>query len=165
MIQIKISADNERLLRAANTEAELRGAVDLVLERIAQAEVAKEFAKKEPERGSPYNWKKVVSTLRETLGDDLHVPPFPDSRWYQSVFRYAKMYDMQGERLKKLAERVKNESYLKPPFSAQFLMINADRIMSGFYDKSNFTRNGLQAPFKRASLNPLPVPLPSLPDE
>jgi hypothetical protein len=159
---IKISADNERLLRKASTEAELRGAVDLVLERIAQSEALKAF-KKEPtagSKGSPYHWQVVVAGLREALGDDLSVPPFPDSGYVQSVHRYAKMYDVQGERLQALCDKLPS-TYLKPPYQAVYLLINYDRIMKGAFDKDT-SRYG----FKPSPGQLLPrTPLPSLPAE
>lgn len=158
---IKISADNERFLRKASTEAELRGAVDMVLERIEQSNTLKAF-KKEPTagpKGSPYNWKVVITGLREALGDDLSVPPFPDGGYVQSVHRYAKMYDVQGDRLSALCERVKR-SNLRPPYQAVFLLINYDRIMNGAFDsRFDSSRMALDAgAFRR-------TPLPSLPEE
>ena len=159
---IKISADNERLLRKANTEGELRGAVDLILERLAQSDALKQF-KKEPTEGpgaSPYNWRVVVTGLKEYLGDALSVPPFPDSTYYQGVQRYAKMYDVQGERLVALCEKLKT-TYLKPPYQAVFLLLNYDRIMQGAFDKDN-SRYGYKA--SPGQLLPR-TPLPSLPEE
>lgn len=156
---IKISADNERLLRKASTEAELRGAVDMVLERVSQSDALKQF-KKEPTAGpgrSPYNWQVVVTGLREALGDDLSVPPFPDATYYQGVQRYAKMYDVQGARLEEFCARVKR-SYLKPPYQAVFLLRSYDRIMAGAFDSK-------PRAWMADGASPARTPLPSLPEE
>lgn len=163
MLQIKISADNERLLNRAKTEGELRGAVDMVLERIVQAKAAKEF-KKAPASGagsSPYYWRNVVDTLRATLGDDLRIPPFPDTAYYQTVYRYAKMYDLQGEKLQALATKVKET--MKAPFDLRFILANNERIMAGtvagqhrYVATTNNWRNRPAAPG---------TPLPSLPED
>jgi hypothetical protein len=162
MIKIKISADNERLLNKAKTEGELRGAVDLILERIAQSKadgLLKKVDDDSTSAGSPYAAKKVLATLRDSLGDDLRVPPFPDATYYQYLFRQAKINDLQGDRLIALAQKVKET--MKPPFDPRFMLQAYDRIMAGtVFGQARFVantfnkRNGRSAP-----------PLPSLPEE
>lgn len=162
MIQVKISADNERLLNNAKTEAELRGAVDLVLERIEQAKVAKaasKVAESAPKEPNPYNWRQVGAALGEELGE-VKWPPYPDPIWYQRVQRFAKMYDLQGDRVRELAAAVKN-SYLKPPYSLDFLVTNAGRIMDGGFKTQQF-RSGVGGQQMPRSRTPR---LPSLPSD
>lgn len=163
MIQVKISAENERLIRKAKTEAELRGAVDLVIELLAQAEntrTAKKANRATNFGDSPYNWKKVITALRDTLGDDLFVPPYPDSQYCQTIYRHAKMNNLDADAIKRLAEKVK-ESTLKPPVSALFAVSNAARILGGAYDR-NAARLDSSTPASRFRGR---TPLPSLPDD
>lgn len=160
MIKIKISADNERLLQRAKTEGELRGAVDLILERIGQAKAEKAFEKPtaQSEGSSPYYWKTVVAGLREVLGDDVRVPPYPDRIWIASTSRFAKMYGLEGEALTKLATAVK-ESTLKPPYDVRFLLQNCERILAGTYSgDGKYTDRPKRGSYKRGA------PLPSLPE-
>lgn len=161
MINIKISADNERLLNGAKTEGELRGAVDMVLERIAQSKAVRTATQRElaePKKPNPFNWKEVLSAMRDSLGDDVTCPPYPDPIWYQNINRRAKMYALNREGCYKLAEMVK-ESYLKPPFQLSFLLNNAEAILAGRYakDNPNSQYGQLRAPRR--------TPLPSLPED
>lgn len=138
MITIKISADNERLINNAQTESELRGVREMILERIEQSKAVKAASKAElanPKEPNPYNWREVVSALRDWFGpDDLIHPESPDPIWYQSVQRNAKMHRLDREGVGRLARAVM-ESYLKPPFKVQWLVYNADAIIAGKYKK------------------------------
>lgn len=160
MITIKVSADNERLFKNAVSPAELRGAVDLVLERIEQAYAAKVAAKAEEvkvKEVNPYNWRQIGAALQEELGVDVRSPPYPDPIWYQRVQRFAKMYDLQGDRVKLLAEAVK-ASYLKQPYSLDFLVTNAGRILDGGF-KKGWEQAGTSGAARRTPR------LPSLPSD
>lgn len=130
MITVKISADNERLFRAAKSEAELRGAVDLMLERIDQAKATKVFGK--PVKKNRYNWKTAVDVLGAVLGKDLKYPPFPDPIWYQRVHRSMMNYDLTEEKLTKLAEYARDN--LRPPYTLDFLVGQYERILAGDYN-------------------------------
>lgn len=136
MIKIKISADNERLLQKAKTESELRGAVDLILERVSQAKASAVFGKEpapaEREQLKRYNWRTAKEVLGRVLGDQLRHPPFPDPIWYQRIHRTLKTYDMTEEKLTELAEYAKDR--LKPPYSLDFLVCQHERILAGNFD-------------------------------
>ena len=142
MITIKLKADNIRLLKAAKTEPELRGVVDLVLERIEQAETMAAFGKKPSPKTakelSRYNWKVAKEALGSVLGEDLRHPPFPDPIWYQRVHRNMKMYDLTEDKLIALAEYAKKN--LKPPYSLDFLIAQYDRILQGAYDRKTWEK-------------------------
>lgn len=137
MITVKFTADNVRLFKKAASEAELRGAVDLVLERIAQAEAMRVFGK-EPTAGekkakAKYNWKTAKDVMGRVLGDALKSPPFPDPIWYQRVHRGMKLYDLDEEKLTKLAEYARDN--LNPPYSLDFLIGQYERVLAGNYDR------------------------------
>lgn len=135
MITVKFTADNVRLFKKAATEGELRGAVDLVLERISQAEQMKVFGK-EPtaaeKRKSRYNWRTAKEAMGAVLGDALRSPPFPDPIWYQRVHRSMMLYDLTEEKLTALAQYAKD--HLKPPYSLDFLVGQYERVLAGEYD-------------------------------
>lgn len=136
MIIVKFTADNVRLLKKAASEAELRGVVDLVLERIAQAEQMRVFGK-EPTAGKKkerarYNWRTAKEVLGRVLGDNLKSPPFPDPIWYQRVHRGMMLNDLTEEKLTKLAEHARD--HLRPPYSLDFLIGQYERILAGVYD-------------------------------
>lgn len=138
MILVKISADNERLLKQAKTEAELRGAVDLVLERIEQSyssKDAKRLAESGPKATNPYNWKTVLGYLRASLGADVvTIPPYPDSSYIGRVNRYCKIYALDKEACDKIVQALA-DSYLKPPYQFNFIVSNVDRLLGGGYQK------------------------------
>ena len=143
MITIKLSADNVRLLKGAKSEAEVRGALEMVLERLLQAESAKLF-KAEPASkaaSKKYNWRVAKEIMSRVLGDDLKAPPFPDPIWYQRVHRTLKQYDFNEEKLLELAEYAK--THLKPPYSMDFLICAHERILAGHFDSQS--RRGANA--------------------
>ncbi len=148
MIQIKISADHERLLKAATTEPELRGVVDMILEKVAAAHVTKALAKQaivEPKEPNPYNWKEMVSALRDSLGpDELRVPPYPDAYWCGKIHRNARMYALDRPKIAQLCVKLK-ETYLKPPYSADFLISNYQRIIDGAFNSGTERKTGYTA--------------------
>lgn len=136
MITVKLSADNVRLFKGAKSEAELRGAVDLILERIEQAEALKVFGKEpraEIKAKARYNWKIAKDVMGRVLGDQLRAPPFPDPIWYQRVHRAMKMYDLTEEKLTKLAEYARDN--LNPPYSLDFLVTQHERVLAGNYNR------------------------------
>lgn len=162
MIIIKISADNERLLKRAQSPAELRGAVDMVLDRIEQARAVKEASKRdvvEPKAYSPFNWKEVLSAARDVLGEQVTAPPFPDHIWYQNIQRKAKLYGLTREKMKELCEKVQ-ESYLAPPYQLSFIVNNAERFLTDGY-KSKYTGRGRPPNLPSAPRSALP----SLPED
>lgn len=138
MITIKISADNERLINNAQTEAELRGVRELILERIEQSKAVKAASKRDvsvAKEASPYNWREVVSSLRDWFApEELIFPESPDPAWYTTVQRYAKMHKLDRAGVGRLAQAIM-ESYLRPPFRVQWLVWNADSILAGKYKK------------------------------
>jgi hypothetical protein len=131
LITVKFSADNVRLFKKAASLAELRGAVDLVLERIAQAEAVKLF-KPDPKAKNRYNWKTAVQVMGAVLGDQLRYPPFPDPIWYQRVHRSLMNNDLTEEKLVKLAEYARDN--LRPPYGLDFLVGQYERVLAGDYD-------------------------------
>ena len=135
MITVKFSADNVRLFQKARSEAELRGAVDLVLERIKQAETARTFGK--PVKGPPLrvSWKKAREILEGALGEQLKAPPFPDPIWYQRVGRALRQYGIDETKLLEIASYVKD--HLKPPYSMDFIICQHERILSGEFDSTS----------------------------
>lgn len=130
MITVKFTADNVRLFKKAAGEAELRGAVDLVLERIAQAEAVKVFGTSKPKQR--YNWKTAVEVMGAVLGDTLRYPPFPDPIWYQRVHRGMMNNDLTEEKLTQLAEYARDN--LKPPYGLDFLVNQYERVLSGEFN-------------------------------
>lgn len=130
MITVKFTADNIRLFKAANSPGELRGALDLVMERISQAEQSKVFGKAPAK--NRYNWKTAVAVLGAVLGSELKYPPFPDPIWYQRVHRGLMNNDLTEEKLIKLAEYAKE--HLKPPYSLDFLVNQYERVLAGEYN-------------------------------
>lgn len=169
MISINLKVDQVRLLRNAKTEAELRGVVDLVLEKIEQAEVLRDFKRASeaaPKSEGPSGpritpWKRAKDVMGQILGDDLKVPPFPDRGWFMRVNRYIKLYGLDDEKLTKLAEFAKEN--MRPPYSLDFLVSQHERILAGNYNRN--ARRGA------ASTTPYYVPnwkqadLPQLPEE
>jgi hypothetical protein len=137
MIRIKISADNERLIRGAKTMPELEGVRALILERMEQANAERTAAKLFPKAGAPgkLNWKQAKEVLEVTLGADLKAPPFPDPIWYQRVNRTLKTYGLDEAKLTELAEYVKD--HLKPPYSMDFIICQHERVLSGEFDSTS----------------------------
>lgn len=138
MISIKLSADNVRLLRGAKTAPELRGAVDLVLERLEQAEAVRLLGKETratmatKAASKRYNWRVAKEVMGRVLGDQLRAPPFPEPLWYQRVHRAMKQYDLNEEKLLEIAEYAKE--HLKPPYSLDFLVCAHERVLAGNFD-------------------------------
>lgn len=155
MIAIKLSADNVRLIRAAKSEPELRGAIDLVLERLDQAETLKKLGKEvQLKAEKKYNWTQARDVMGAVLGADLKYPPFPDPIWYQRVHRNMKMHDMGEKELTELAEYAK--ANLRPPYSLDFLVSQRDRILLGNFDKAPKKGANTDASYLLANWNKLP---------
>lgn len=135
MIKIKLSAQDVRTIRGAESLAELQGIRSILLTRIAEFEreraAASEKAKGSLAGGLP-NWKQARAVLEGVLGTDLKAPPFPDPIWYQRVHRAIKMYGIDHDKLKEIAEYVK--AHLKPPYSMDFIVCQHERILAGNYD-------------------------------
>lgn len=135
MLIIKLSADNLRLLRSAvlGSEAEVRGALDLVLERVAQAEEAKKAGKSVKENdGKRWNWTVARDAMKKVLGDKLRFPPFPTNEYYARIYRAMRGYMLDEEKLTEIAEYAKKN--LRPPYSLDFLVCQHERILAGEFN-------------------------------
>lgn len=137
MIKIKISAADERTLLGAKSEAELRGAVDLVLGRIEQAKAEGVFGKPSPEgKSAPgrLTFMQARAIAEREMGDILKIPPYPDTLYYQRVNRNLKIYGIDEEKLLKIVNYAKE--HLNPPIGFEFMIAQHERILQGHFNRT-----------------------------
>lgn len=134
MIQVRISATDERTIKGAESLDELKGLQQLLLERIEQARALLVFRKSEPkeQKEKAFGWKDAISVSREILGDNLTVPPFPDSTWYQRIYRTMKHYGMGEDYVRKLATHARD--CMRLPIKLDFMIGQHERILAGEWD-------------------------------
>lgn len=134
MVDIKLTADNLRMLEAASTDDERRGCIELILERARQAKSARSFGGKGA-RGKSTDlsvWKSVRDVMKEVLGDNLKVPPYPDGTWIRKVYYAVTNAGMDEEYLKRLATHAKE--HMRSPIEMQFLVCMHERVLQGEWD-------------------------------
>lgn len=134
MITVRISATDERTIRGAETLDEFKGLQQLLIERIEQSRALSAFRKSVPseKKEKPFTWREAIAIAREVLGDNLTVPPFPDSTWYQRIYRNMKHYGMTEEYVRKLAEHARDSMRL--PIKLDFMIGQHERILAGEWD-------------------------------
>ncbi len=130
MLTIKLKAADIRLLQAAKTEGELRGAVDLVLSKIQIHAQERELAKAEPKPTEPrFNVRDAVNVMREVLGEEATMPPFPGRDYFLGIQRTLRAWNLGEAEVRALAIKVRDT--LKPPFQVSWVFANYERIMAG----------------------------------
>lgn len=129
MIVIRLSAEDERIIRGAKLPEELVGARQLVLDRIAQSKLMREFGKVPKEKPRDFRWKEALEVAKETLGDQVTFPKITDYLWYKRV-NGAIMHDgLDAEYVTKLSEFVK--ANMRLPIKFEFMICQHRRIMEG----------------------------------
>lgn len=131
MINVRISATDERTIKGAATLDEFKGLQQLLLERIEQSRALSAFRKSEPKekKEKAFGWKEAIAVAREVLGENLQVPPFPDSTWYQRQYTAIRHYGMDAAYVKKLAEHARDN--MKMPIKLDFMLGQHLRILAG----------------------------------
>jgi hypothetical protein len=134
MITVRISATDERTIRGAETLDEFKGLQQLLLERLEQSRALSAFRKSEPveKKEKAFGWRAAISVCREVLGDNLTVPPFPDSTWYQRIYRTMKHYGMTEDYVRRLAEHARD--CMRLPIKLDFMIGQHERILAGEWD-------------------------------
>lgn len=152
MLLIKLFVPEIRLIEKANTEAELRGIKQLVLDKIAISQTMKEFSKAPTERArTSLGWAKAFAIVKEVLGPKgVTMPPFPDNSWYARINGVLKREGSTAEDVKELAEYARDK--LRSPVSFDFLICQQHRIKAGEFDVA------------KQSVAP-PIELPKLPED
>lgn len=127
-VSVKLLVADIRLLEKAKTEPELRGCVDLMLSRIEQAKVAKEFApKKLASESTHFSARSFIELFKELMGDKVTIPPFPEPNYFISINKHLKAWGMNEVYARELA--AKCLATLKPPYQLSWIVYNHDRIM------------------------------------
>lgn len=137
MIKVRISKEDERCARGAETLQELQGLKALLLERIDQAEALNEFRKANkakvmagPRAAPPYHWSHALVTAREVLGNDaVTVPPYPMREWVVKINAHMKQYGLGEPEVRRLAEYVRDN--MKTPIKLDFMIRQHERILNG----------------------------------
>lgn len=134
MITIKLSAEDERILQRAKTEPELQGARQLVLDRIAQSKLMKEFGRT-PKAAEPnFRWKEALAVAKEVLGDNVTFPQLTDYRYYQRINGTIMRDGLDAEYVRGLAEYVRD--HLRQPTKFDFMICQHKRICEGDFDQA-----------------------------
>ena len=135
MILIKVTADQERLIRRASSEQELRGIKDLMIDMLDRAHVLKSFGTVETLKSRVFSWKDALAVLREVCGEtNITVPPFPDPSWYGRIQGYIRRGGLGPDETRELGEYVRD--HLRLPSSLDFILGQRHQITAGRYDVS-----------------------------
>ena len=135
MLLIRLTASDLRLIDKASSEPELQGVRQLVLDRIAQAKVLKEFGKTPAAPEPRYAWKDALSTAKTVLGEAVTKPPFPDYRWFQRINSALKGFGMTDAKVREVAEHaLKHLLNHRKTISFDFLICQHQRILAGEFD-------------------------------
>lgn len=130
MLAIKLSVREIRLLRSASTSEELKGARELVLAKVEQAETLKSFGKEvKAEKRDYFGWKEARDIARTVLGDQVTMPPFPDGAYYRRLMNRIRNQGITAETVQAVSEYARDNMRL--PISLDFMVGQSDRIMSG----------------------------------
>lgn len=134
MMLIKLTAEDVRLVRGAQTDSEARGVVQRVKELILQTETLNSFGKTPKLRAAGYGWRAAYTTMCEVLGEDkVTKPPFPDSTWFITINNAMARYKMGEPEVRALAEYVRD--HLGGSNSFDFLIRQHHRILTGEFDR------------------------------
>lgn len=156
MLLIKLSAEDIRTIERANTEPELRGIKQLVVDRIATTQTLKEFNKApsvESHRVS-LGWQKAFAVAQEVLGRaGVTMPPFPDNSWYARVGGVIRREGMTEGSVRELAQYCKDN--LRQPTSFDFMICQQHRIRTGEF---NVVKRGGRSETAAIELPKLPEP-------
>lgn len=140
MLAIRISANDERIIAKAVSQAELEGAVQLVKDRIAQAKQLKQFGKTAKSDEPKFGWKEALAIVTEVLGrENVTKPPFPDYRWFQRINGVIRNYGMDEASVRSLAEYAKNN--LRQPTNFDFLICQHRRVLDGEFNNKQVRKN------------------------
>lgn len=135
MILVRISAEDERIVRGAKSLVELQGAQALIVERIEQARALRAFKKAEPveKKDATFGWKQALEIVKRELDNNVTVPPYPDRQWYQRLSTTIRTYAMDEEYVTKLARHAK--ANLRLPIKFDFLISQHARVLAGEWDR------------------------------
>lgn len=134
MLLIRLKAEDIRLIERANTEPELRGVRQFLLDKISISKTLKEFSKtpSEPKRVS-LGWQKAFAVAQEVLGKaNVTMPPYPDNSWYARVGGVIRREGMTEGSVKDLAEYCRDN--LRQPMSFDFMICQQHRIRTGEFN-------------------------------
>jgi len=135
MLLVKLSANDLRLIERAKSPDELAGAHQLILDRVAQSKVMKEFGRTPTLKvATRYTWQDALRVVKEVWGEgNVRMPPFPDQTWYVRINTQLKRHGNDDFSIKTLAQYAKNN--LKgPSISLDFLIAQQLRILAGEFD-------------------------------
>jgi len=150
MLVVKLSVADVRLLKAAQTEPELRGVVDMLVAKTEQAEVMRSFGTSTP-RPSGYGWKDAWECAKRHLGDQVTMPPFPDSRWFGDLNKSVRLWGIDDDYVARLCAHAK--ANMRLPIRFRFMIQQAERVLAGEWD------------LKRKPQGAPSAPLPLLPED
>lgn len=152
MVIVKLFAGDIRILQSAKTEPELRGAVNMILTKVEEAEALRSLGKTvvPTKRQSRYTWKQGFDFARTILGDNVTMPPFPDGTWYERTNRCMREFGIDEDYVRRLAEHARD--HMRMPIKFQFLVGQPERILAGEWD------------IRKPSVGSRSAPLPLLPD-
>lgn len=132
MILVKLSAEDLRIIQGAKLQEELLGVRQLVLDRVEQAKLLKEFNKQPTVRSPGFRWKEALEVAREVLGNDVTFPKITDYLWYRRI-NGAIMHDGLDEAyIHALSEYARDN--LKMPVKFDFLVCQHRRILEGEFN-------------------------------
>ena len=133
MVIIKLSAEQERLVRKAQTESDLRGVRDMLVDVLDRAHVLKSFGKAPSYKERTFNWKDALLIVQEVVGrQNVTIPPFPESTWYARIQGHIRRNRLDADAIRSLAEYARD--HIRMPSSLDFILGQAPQILAGNYD-------------------------------
>jgi len=132
MILIRLSAQDVRTIQGAKLPDELAGVRQMVLDRMEQAKLLKQFGKEPKVRAEDFRWKQALRVAKEVLGDNVTFPKITDYLWYKRVNGAIMHHGMDAEYVRKLAEY--GRDHLRMPIKLDFLITQHTRILAGEFD-------------------------------
>ena len=149
MILVRLSAEDERIINGAETEAELQGVQKLLQDRIEAAKVLRVFNKAPTVKPRSFRYQEAAEIAREVLGNThVIVPPYPTQQWYARVNLHIKQFGMDADYIRKLAEYARDN--LMMPVNLDFLISNHARVLAGAFDRRKRGNSPNQAPHPSA---------------
>jgi hypothetical protein len=134
LLLIRLTADAIRLIERANTEPELRGVRQLILDQIQISKTLKEFGRVPKVGVAKYlGWAKAFQIAEEVVGrGNLTKPPYPDNSWYARLNGVLKRECMTEDTVRELAEYCRDN--LRSPLSFDFMIAQQHRIRTGEFN-------------------------------
>lgn len=133
MLLIRVSAEDERLIRRATTMPELEGIKTQIVELIDRAKVLKSFGKVAVLKTPAFGWRDAIAIFDEVCGaHQVTHPPYPDATWYARMNAAIRRHGMTPDSLRQLAEYARDN--LRMPSSMDFLLNQQVRIFAGEFD-------------------------------